>query len=106
MRKGIYLFGLVIFLILAGLVEAVSGYILWFALPSGGGKKGLELTYWGFTRHTWIDIHDWAAVALTVVVVIHLLIHWKWVIRMTRQVYANFIQVYRDMKKAPAIKEN
>jgi cytochrome b subunit of formate dehydrogenase len=106
MKKGIYLFSMVICLILAGLVEAVSGYILWFALPSGGGRKGLELTYWGLTRHTWIDIHDWAAVVLTVVVIIHLLIHWKWVFRMTRQTFANFTQIYRDMKKTPAVKEN
>jgi hypothetical protein len=90
MKKGKYLFSLVGFLVLTGLVEAVSGFVLWFALPSGGGRRGLDLTYLGLTRHTWIDIHDWVAIALTAIVIIHIIIHWKWVARMTRQIFSQF----------------
>jgi preprotein translocase subunit SecY len=88
MKKSVYLFGLVVVLLLAGLAEAVSGFILWFALPSGSGRGSLNLTYWGVTRHAWIDIHDWVAIALMAVVVIHLAMHWKWVVRMPRQLAA------------------
>jgi hypothetical protein len=84
MKKGTYLFSLVGGLLVLGLVEAVSGFILWFALPSGGGRRGLESLYWGLSRHSWIAIHDWVAIALTAVVVIHLLLHWKWVVKMGR----------------------
>jgi hypothetical protein len=104
MKKGIYLFTLVTLLILSGLAEAVSGFVLWFALPSGGGRRGIDLTYLGLTRHTWIDIHDWIAIALTVVVVIHLIIHWKWVIRMTNHIFTIFTDTLREMRKASAIK--
>jgi hypothetical protein len=90
MKKGMYLFSLVGFLVLTGLVEAVSGFVLWFALPSGEGRRGLDLTYLGLTRHTWIDIHDWVAIALTVVVIIHFIIHWKWVARMIKQVFTQY----------------
>jgi hypothetical protein len=34
------------------------------------GRGSLNLTYRGVTRHAWIDIHDWVAIALTLVVVI------------------------------------
>jgi cytochrome b subunit of formate dehydrogenase len=99
MKKSFYLFALVFILGLAGLVEAVTGYILWFALPSGAGRRGLESLYWGLSRHTWIDLHDWAAVMLTFVVLVHLVLHWKWIVRMVRHVIGQMNGVLK-LKKA------
>jgi len=98
MKKSMYLFGLVAVLLLAGLAETVSGFILWFALPSGSGRGSLNLAYWGVTRHTWLGIHDWVAVGLMVVVVIHLAMHWKWVARMTRQIGEQITSSFRSIK--------
>jgi len=95
MKKSLYLFALVVFLLAAGLVETVSGFILWFVLPSGGGRRGLELTYLGISRHTWIDIHDWVAVALVAIVLVHLLLHWKWVLHMTKHTREQMIGPFR-----------
>jgi hypothetical protein len=99
MKKRIYLFGLVSVLLLTGLFEAVSGFVLWFALPSGGGRRGLELSFLGLTRHTWIDLHDWVAIALTAVVIIHFIIHWKWVARMIEQVFTQFTHFQSSIEK-------
>jgi hypothetical protein len=98
MKKSIYLFTLVGFLFLTGLVETISGFVLWFALPSGGGKKSLELTYWGLTRHTWIDIHDWVAIAMIVIMIIHFLLHWKWVCRMVKHIFVQFKEAYKTIQ--------
>jgi hypothetical protein len=106
MKKGICLFSLVGFLLLTGLVEAVSGFVLWFALPSGGGRRGLELAYLGLTRYTWVDVHDWAAIALTAIVLIHLLIHWKWVWRMTGIIFRTLTGVFREMRNPAGVKTN
>jgi hypothetical protein len=95
MKKSLYLFGLASSLLLLGLAEAVSGFILWFALPSGGGRKGLESAYLGITRHTWIDIHDWVAIALMVIVIFHLALHWKWVLRMIKEIWNQLAGSYR-----------
>ncbi|GAI78805.1 unnamed protein product, partial [marine sediment metagenome] len=38
-------------------------------------------------RHTWLDIHDWVAVAIVAVVIIHLVLHWKWIIYITKKVF-------------------
>jgi hypothetical protein len=83
MKKSEILFILAALLAILGLVEALSGFLLWFAIPRGGGRwGGAEQIFWGLTRDTWIDIHDWAAVALIVLVLIHIIYHWKWIVRM------------------------
>jgi cytochrome b subunit of formate dehydrogenase len=84
-RKAIQNYVLVGLLVIGSLVEAVSGFVLWFALPHSGGRWA-SLQFWSITRTEWVDIHDWAAVALIVVVLVHLLIHWKWVVTVTRQI--------------------
>ena len=85
MSKAKYLFGLAITAMVTFLIQAISGFILWLVLErgeGGGGSGGLgqlqsEDTFiWA--RHTWRDIHDWTAVALLVVIAIHIFMHWKW----------------------------
>ena len=81
---------------LLGLAEAVSGFVLWLGFPSGGGGGGGghglsgglgNLTFWELSKHTWIDIHDWVAVALVALVVIHVILHWKWTVRMAKSLF-------------------
>jgi hypothetical protein len=103
MKKGIYLISLVTIMFFISLAETVSGFVLWFALPSGGGRGGLELTYFGIARHTWINIHDWLAIALVVVVTVHLLIHWKWVVRMIRNIIIQLTDGFRSIKGSSVV---
>jgi hypothetical protein len=87
MRKATRNYILVIIMALLALIQAVSGFILWIALPRGDGYRGGLGTAGGtflMTRDSWINLHDWTAVALTVIVVIHIILHWGWIIRMTR----------------------
>ncbi len=88
---------LAISMAVTGLLEAISGFILWLGFPSGGGGGGLgrawggggigQLTFWELSKHTWTDIHDWAAVALVALVVIHVALHWKWIARMAKSMF-------------------
>jgi len=34
----------------------------------------------------WLDIHDWTGIALIVILLVHLLLHWRWVLNVTRRV--------------------
>ena len=81
---------------LLGLAEAVSGFVLWLGFPTGGGGGGRgwggggglgNLSFWELSKHTWIDIHDWVAVALVVLVIIHVILHWKWITRMAKALF-------------------
>jgi hypothetical protein len=91
MKKTELQFGLVLTLFGLGAIEAFSGCVLWLALPSGGGwgRRGIEQVYLTLSRRTWIDIHDWVAVALIAIALVHLGMHWKWIFRMTRSFLAS-----------------
>jgi uncharacterized iron-regulated membrane protein len=72
-------------LLLLSLFMALSGFILWFALPHGGGRAAI--TFWSLTRDTWIDIHNRLALVLLVIVIIHLVWHRKWIVYMTKSYF-------------------
>jgi uncharacterized iron-regulated membrane protein len=83
---------LAVLLFLLGIVEVVSGFVLWLVLPGGEGYMGgrglvSEATFL-WSRGTWIDLHMVVGVALLVVVIIHLILHRKWIIRMTKRLGA------------------
>jgi hypothetical protein len=77
---------------LLALFQAVSGFLMWLVIPGGGyrGSRGTELTdnIFLWPRHTWIDLHDWVAVALLVMLIIHLILHWKWIVYTTKKSFS------------------
>ena len=92
MRRKTQHYILFVILFLLGLFQAVSGFILWFGLARGGGQGrgwggGTATTFWSLTRHTWTDIHSWVAVALLVIIITHLILHWKWIVYVTKSLF-------------------
>ena len=91
MRKSMKNYVVFVVLFLLGLLEMVSGFVLWFALPQGGWHGGrfggVENAFWSLSRHTWVDIHDWTAVVIVAVIIIHLVLHWKWIVYMTKKAF-------------------
>jgi len=57
-----------------------SGLVLRYMLPRGSGRKESILLLWGFARHEWITFHFWAALVLIALLVVHLVLHWKWIV--------------------------
>lgn len=70
---------LAIDLVAAGMMLGMlaSGYILRFPLPPGSNKS---LSLWGLSRHEWGTIHFWISMALLAVILLHLCMHWQWVV--------------------------
>jgi hypothetical protein len=70
---------LLIDLIAAGLMIGMmaTGYILRFPLPPGSNKY---LSLWTLTRHQWGEVHFWIGLALLGVVLLHLCLHWQWLV--------------------------
>lgn len=54
-----------------------TGYLLRFPLPPGSNKSHV---LWGLSRHEWGDVHFWISVGLMLVLVVHLALHWNWVV--------------------------
>ena len=70
---------------------AVSGFVLWLILPSGGyqGGRGLAEASRVFIlgRETWKLLHDWLAVGVVAGVALHLVLHWNWIVCMVRNMW-------------------
>jgi hypothetical protein len=56
----------------------ITGLVLYFFLPSGGGRGGSWVTWMGITRHDWVLYHDIASFAFAALLIIHMLLHWKY----------------------------
>jgi hypothetical protein len=91
-------YALEILLSVALLGIVVSSYIVWFILPRGTGTHGSPycsrfglggagnaVQVLGWPRYTWIEIHNWLGVALAALVLIHVILHWRWILETTRR---------------------
>ena len=95
MRKWVQNYVLFILLFLGALFQAVNGFLLWLVIPSEGYQGGRNQAYgtepFIWAKDTWIDLHDWTAVALVVLIVIHLILHWRWLTVTTRKFFTGQI---------------
>jgi hypothetical protein len=76
------------FLVLLGL--AITGFVMRYVLPPGTGGLGQELhggagrgvkaqELWSMTRHEWGSIHFYMAVVFVVLMITHIILHWRWI---------------------------
>jgi len=65
------------------LAVAVTGIIKFPLIIRYLGLRGTE----AFSRMSFI--HDWAGVVLTLLVLIHLILHWNWIKTMTKDIFKN-----------------
>jgi hypothetical protein len=72
------------------ILVALSGVILFFA-GSGGYQGGRNPRYaqevLGISRLLWKDLHDWGGIVMLGGVFLHLVLHWKWFVCMTRNLF-------------------
>ncbi|MDV4343951.1 DUF4405 domain-containing protein [Methanoculleus sp. YWC-01] len=57
--------------------SVISGLVLYLVLPSGGGRgSGWEL-FLDIPRSQWVVMHDNSSLVFAALIIIHLLLHWK-----------------------------
>ncbi|MFO8056248.1 MAG: DUF4405 domain-containing protein [bacterium] len=75
------------------LALGVTGLIMKYALPPlRGQRQGTGLgpeTLFGWDRHDWGDFHFWLAVILVALLVVHLILHWRWIVCRLREFKSN-----------------
>ena len=81
-----YIAALILFVLTV--FEALSGFVLWLIMPRGFGDNmatqgGLGRTFWGLQRNVWVDLHAWVAVFMIAIIVVHIIIHWRWIVNVT-----------------------
>jgi hypothetical protein len=71
---------------LAFALSAVTG--LAFLLLGSGGYQGgrnpsFRVELLAVERGTWSDLHTWASIALIAGIALHVVLHWRWILRST-----------------------
>lgn len=61
------------------LILAKTGLIIFFFLP-GGVKQGRYQEFFGITKSIYSTVHDWAGIIFIILVIIHIVLHWRWII--------------------------
>ena len=64
-----------VILILLATLLAVAAFLLWVVFPRGYFPS----------RVIWVEIHKWVGLAIAVGVLLHIALHWKWLLQMTRR---------------------
>lgn len=62
-----------------------SSMIMKWILPPGTCDDAGVKVWLGHSRHWWGDIHFWAAMLMLVLIVVHLWLHWGWVLSTWRR---------------------
>ena len=72
-------------MLIAFIICAFTGFILWYAFPSGSRGGRWSVFLW-LAKHDWITIHDYSSLVLTVTIIIHFVLNFNWIIRMTKKI--------------------
>ncbi len=75
-------------ILIAFMAATMSGLIL-MTMPHGGYQGGhnpaLSQTLLFLSRHEWKDLHVWASLAMIAGIVVHVILHWRWIVGMVRR---------------------
>jgi hypothetical protein len=75
---------------IAFLLSIVSGMVLYLG-PSGGYQGGRNpahgATVLFLDHHAWSELHTWSSIAMAAGVLAHLILHWTWLICMTKKLF-------------------
>jgi cytochrome b561 len=67
-------------------IVAITGLTIFFFIPRGTKGAGYQ-EFIGIAKQDWAFIHQWAGILLVILVGIHLILHWKWIVCMTRDIF-------------------
>jgi len=87
-KKALLCYGVDVFLFLVGVISAFSGFVL-MAGGEGGyrGGRGEQATQLSLDRHTWQTLHEISSIALVAGVIVHILLHWRWIVQVTKAIF-------------------
>ncbi len=75
-RRAVWLYVVDVLMVAASLVMTLSWVLLWFVFPRGFYPA----------REAWLGVHKYSGLVLTLLVGVHGVLHWRWLVRMTGRV--------------------
>ena len=87
----------------AFLMSALSGIVFLFA-GSGGYQGGANATFQTtvlvISRWVWSDLHTWASLIMIAGVLLHVVLHWKWIICVVKRMVRDWKQSRTQSQEA------
>lgn len=65
------------------IITAFSGLAIKFFMPSGV-RQGRFQEFLGIQKGTWSEAHDFFGILMILLVLVHFVLHWDWVVCMTK----------------------
>lgn len=62
-------------------VLTTTGVLMRYILPPGSGRYS---TIWSLDRHEWGDIHFWISLVFFLILALHLVLHWRWIVNVLK----------------------
>jgi hypothetical protein len=97
-----YISSIVLFILFA--VDCFSGFVLWVILPRGALDyyymlSGSGRTFWGLQRNVWLDIHVCLATLIVAIVIIHIVLNWRWIIGVSKKILKGFTGLFTSRRE-------
>lgn len=68
------------------IATAFSGVAIKLFMPSGV-RQGRLQEFLGMEKGIWLEIHDWFGILFIIIVLVHFILHWDWVVCMTKNIF-------------------
>ncbi len=75
------------FTFISFLITSITGLIIFFFLPNGIRQGRFQEFFW-ITKDFWNFIHIWSGILMIVLVIIHFILHWDWIVCMTKNIFS------------------
>lgn len=66
------------------IVVGATGVIIFFFFGSGIRQGGYQV-FFGLTKNTWSFYHNYIGLFMVLLMAIHVLLHWNWMVCMTKK---------------------
>jgi predicted RecB family endonuclease len=80
-----YLIDTLLFLCIVGII--FIGFLMGLVLPKGPQAPESAKYFLGLHRHQWGNVHFYLSIVFTTLVIIHLILSWKWIKSKSRQIF-------------------
>jgi len=67
-------------------ITALTGLLMFIYFPSGVSRGGYQ-EFLGIIKHNWSAIHNLTGISMIFLVLIHLILHFKWLVNMTKIIF-------------------
>ncbi|MEM2115870.1 MAG: DUF4405 domain-containing protein [Candidatus Woesearchaeota archaeon] len=96
MKKSEINYFIDIILIFLLIITSISGFIIFFFFPHGV-RQGKYQLFLGISKETYSQIHNWSGLVFSILMFLHVVLHWKWIYLTSKSMIKNIKKKDNDL---------